>query len=140
MRLRRSSVARLCVTTTLLAVCAVLVLGQTTPTAGAVVVGPLGQRHRHQQQEFIGPAAGDDEDDDNDLNDAPDEADAAGEYVQRIETLIDQYRSLIAKSIVRLNGACIVYDRLVAASLEDWFGGTMELGMFACALSVTARP
>lgn len=45
------------------------------------------------------------------------EADVADdEYVQRLETLVEQYRNLIAKAILRLNGACLVYDRLAASS------------------------
>lgn len=57
----------------------------------------------------------------NTLDDISDEAEAV-EYIQRMETLVDQYRNLIAKSIMRLSGACIVYDRLTAASDEDYAG------------------
>lgn len=49
-----------------------------------------------------------------------DDADNA-DYVQRLEQFVDQYRNLIAKSILRLQGACVAYDRLAATSGRNWY-------------------
>lgn len=63
-------------------------------------------------------------------------AEAAAEYVQRLEQFVDQYRNLIAKSILRLTGACVAYDRLAATSNRNWIVGSERMTLSDTGMSI----